>query len=368
MRRWEVALIATMTAILAGGTSHADAPTVRAKDGASIVARGYPFQFPRDYGSHPGFRTEWWYITGWLDRPHGTAIGFQITFFRSRTDPGLTGANPSAFSPSQLLIAHAAIGDAAIGRLIRDQRIARAGFDLARASEQDTSVFIDRWRLDRLPDGYRADIQAEDFTLNLTMRPTQLEMRNGEQGYSQKGPRPESASYYYSIPHLQVAGSVTHLGHAETVHGEAWLDHEWSSEYLDPQAQGWDWIGLNFVDGSALMAFRIRARNGSTLWAGGTWRDAHGATRALEPREIEFVPLRQWRSARTGTDYPVRWSVRAAGLQCGLLPLMQDQENDTRATTGAIYWEGAVRALRGGREIGRGYLELTGYDRALKLN
>jgi predicted secreted hydrolase len=192
-------------------------------------------------------------------------------------------------------------------------------------------------------------------------------MRNGAQGYSQKGPRPESASYYYSIPHLQVTGAVVHLGREEAMHGEAWLDHEWSSEYLDPQAQGWDWIGLNLDDGSALMAFRIRALNGSTRWAGGTVRDARGAARALEPSEIEWVPLQRWRSNHTGIEYPVRWSVRTAGQEYDLSPLMPDQENDTRATSGAIYWEGAVKALRGGREVGRGYLELTGYGRALKL-
>jgi predicted secreted hydrolase len=46
---------------------------------------------------------------------------------------------------------------------------------------------------------------------------------------------------------------------------------------------------------------------------------------------------------------------------------MDDQENDTRLSTGAIYWEGAVRAYQEGTEVGRGYLELTGYGERLKL-
>jgi predicted secreted hydrolase len=346
----------------------ADQTSAHCDSGASVVTPGRQFDFPRDHGSHPCFRTEWWYITGWLHPAHAPDMGFQITFFRSRTDPALIGANPSAFSPGQLLIAHAALSDPAMGRLVQDQRIARAGFGLAQASDQDTAVFIDQWRLERRGDAYLAQIHAGDFDLNLTLRAVQPEMRNGNQGFSQKGPQPESASYYYSIPHLIVSGSVLRKGPAESVRGEAWLDHEWSSESLDPQARGWDWIGLNFDDGSALMAFRIRALDGSTRWAGGTLRDAGGATRVLQPEQIAFAPMERWRSPRTGIVYPVRWRIRAADLQADLIPLIQDQENDTRATTGAIYWEGAIRALQGGHESGRGYLELTGYGAPLTLH
>jgi len=54
-------------------------------------------------------------------------------------------------------------------------------------------------------------------------------------------------------------------------------------------------------------------------------------------------------------------------VQCVLDPLMDDQELDARAGTGVIYWEGAVRAVQAERQIGRGYLELTGYGKPLKL-
>jgi predicted secreted hydrolase len=50
-----------------------------------------------------------------------------------------------------------------------------------------------------------------------------------------------------------------------------------------------------------------------------------------------------------------------------LKPLMDDQELDSRASTGTIYWEGAVRAFSNNAEIGRGYLELTGYWKPMKL-
>jgi predicted secreted hydrolase len=46
---------------------------------------------------------------------------------------------------------------------------------------------------------------------------------------------------------------------------------------------------------------------------------------------------------------------------------MEDQELDARSSTGTVYWEGAVRARQGEKEAGRGYLELTGYWKPLKL-
>jgi predicted secreted hydrolase len=151
------------------------------------------------------------------------------------------------------------------------------------------------------------------------------------------------------------------------VTGTAWLDHEWSSEYLAEQARGWDWTGINFDDGAALMAFVIRGNDGRDYWAGGALRDAAGMQRVLAPGEVRIVPLRQWRSPRTNVTYPVSVRVEAGAVAVELEPLMDDQELDSRGTVGTIYWEGAVRARVEGRVVGRGYLELVGYSGALRI-
>lgn len=321
--------------------------------------------FPRDYGSHPDFRTEWWYVTGWLTTEGGESLGFQITFFR--TKPDIDTANPSAFTPRQLLIAHCAISDPKRGRLWQDQRIRRAGLGLAEAAESDTNVWLDDWSLKRETGTYHARISAENFALNLALADTQPPMLNGDSGVSRKGPSPEAASYYYSLPHMTVTGTIARAGTLARVTGEAWFDHEWSSDYLDSQASGWDWIGINLDDGAALMAFRIRAADGTARWAGGTYRASDGRVELLKPQDVHFAADRPWVSPRTGIRYPVVWHVDAGPHRLVLEPLMDDQENDTRLSTGAIYWEGAVRAFEGNTTVGRGYLELTGYGDRLKL-
>lgn len=329
------------------------------------VERGRTLDFPRDHGAHPEFRTEWWYITGWVSEPGGRELGIQITFFRNR--PLLQEANPSPFAPRQLLFAHAAIADAKERRLLHDQRAARAGLGLAAASERTTDVRLDDWSLILAGETYRSQIVARAFEMDLRFVATQPPLLQGEAGFSRKGERPEQASFYYSRPHLQTEGSLVLGGKRMTVRGLSWLDHEWSSTILDERAAGWDWIGINLRDGGALMAFRIRARDGAVLYAGGGLRDAQGNVQRLSPGEVTFETQRTWRSPRTNVEYPVAMHVRAGKLELELQPLMDDQELDSRASTGTIYWEGAVRAFSGGRQVGRGYLELTGYWQPLKL-
>lgn len=301
------------------------------------VAPGYRFSFPRDHGAHPEFRIEWWYVTGWLDDP----LGFQITFFRAR--PEEESDNPSRFNPRQILFAHAALSDPRRGRLLHDQRAARAGFSLAQAETDRTGVWIDDWSLALEGARYEARIAARDFDFELSFFADQIVLQ-GESGFSRKGHRPHEASYYYSRPHMNVAGKLN----GRPVSGTAWLDHEWSSAYLAPEAAGWDWTGINLSNGESLMAFRMRDRSGKTHFA---------------PAGVSMQPLRMWRSPRTGVEYPVSMQVNDLRLE----PLMDDQELDSRTSTGTIYWEGAVTAYRDRDPVGRGYLELTGYWKPMRL-
>lgn len=306
------------------------------------VRPGVHLQFPRDDGAHPDFRTEWWYVTGWLNAP----AGFQVTFFRVRHE--VDEANPSAFNPRQILLAHAALCDPRRGHALHEERAARSGLSLAEAETGRTDVRIDDWRLEQAGDRYRARIAGREFDFDLAFDARQLVLQ-GDAGFSRKGVRPEEASYYYSRPQLAVSGKVN----GERASGTAWLDHEWSNAYLAPEAAGWDWCGINLFDGGSLMAFRMRSKAGGVHFA---------------PAGVSFTPLRTWKSPRTGVDYPVSMLVRKDDLELRLEPLMDDQELDVRTSTGTIYWEGAVRAFdAAGKEAGRGYLELTGYWRPMKL-
>lgn len=394
MKAWRYALASLLGALaLALAT-----PAAAAEEGGQGVAQaaaGYPavvpgraLAFPRDHGAHPDYRTEWWYITGWATDDAGVERGFQLTFFRVRTQVGETSA--SRFAPTQLLLAHAAIADRAEGRLLHAERAERRLEPLVGYGEAHTDVRVRDWSLHWHDDRYRARIDAGDFALALDFVPAGPPLANGRDGYSQKAPDPLNASYYYSRPQLAVSGTLAVRGTKVAVRGRAWLDHEWSSEILPEGARGWDWIGINLADGGSLMAFRLRDGAEGALWGAATWRDADGRTRLLGPDEVRFEPLRRWRSPRTGARYPVEWRVVLgrgdAVRRLRLRPLMDDQELDSRASTGAVYWEGAVRVEEEGggasaeeadasagnreavsRDIGRGYLEMTGYADRLRM-
>ncbi|WP_296493545.1 carotenoid 1,2-hydratase [Rhodoferax sp.] len=339
-----------------------------------------PLQFPRDLGSHPDHAIEWWYITGQLQSAQ-RQFGFQLTFFRSRVP--VTQGMTSAFAAKQLIFAHAAVTDVAGKRLLHDQRIARASgnpqIDLASASELDTAVQMGDWSLHRDGSSYLAKARGADFSFQLTLRETQPLLLQGDQGWSRKGPEAHQASYYYSLPQLQASGQLNVGGQTLPVQGQAWLDHEWSQSLMHPDAVGWDWIGMNLLDGSALTAFRLRTKAGAALWAGGSIRSA-GASNAeiFGPDDVIFTPQRLWKSPASGTSYPVDWSVQVRrGLSATREPVVERytvkavidiQELDSRQSTGAIYWEGLSALLdSNGKLVGSGYLEMTGYASPLRL-
>ena len=345
--------------------------TVGSAAGAELdypaVVPGYRIELPRDEGSHPRFKTEWWYLTGWLENAAGEPLGFQLTFFRSRT--GIDEDNPSRFALRQVLFAHLAVSDPDRGSLLHYEKSARPGFGLADAAEGMLDVHIDGWRLRREGDSYYAVASAGDLKLDLRLQPTAPPLLQGDRGFSQKGPDPRSASYYYSLPQLAVTGRIAIEGREQKVRGVAWFDHEWSGAIVDERAEGWDWVGLNLDDGGAAMISQMRGEQGSELWAAATWRASRdGEAVIYQPQDVAWKPLRHWRSPRTGIRYPVEWQVTVGDRVVTLRPLMDDQENDTSNSTGTVYWEGAVRAFdQQNEQIGLGYLELTGYGEKIRF-
>ena len=344
-------------------------PLLLALLAAPLTAWALPprtLQFPRDFGSHPDLRTEWWYITGHA-RSGAREFGFQLTFFRSRVDA--TQAMQSAFAAKQLVFAHAAVTDLQGRRLLHDQRIARAGFGVAEASETDTAVRLRDWSLVRAANGgYQARLPAADFALALDFTPTQPVLLQGNAGLSRKGPQPEQASYYYSEPQLTTRGRLTVQGQGFDVEGTAWLDHEWSEALLHPEAVGWDWIGMNLDDGSALTAFHLRRADGSALWSGGSWRPRGAEARSFGGDTVHFEVERRWTSPRTKAAYPTQWRIDTPAGRFTVRALLDDQELDSRGSTGAVYWEGLSELLDArGQRVGRGYLEMTGYTGKLQM-
>ncbi len=329
--------------------------------------------FPRDFGAHPDYRTEWWYMTGWLGEG-ADKLGFQVTFFRSRTLHPEN--NPSRFAPRQLLFAHAALALPSEGQLLHAEVAGRAGPAGASFGTTDTAFALSGWGLQRTADDhYKILIPADQFTLELDALTSLAPVLRGEDGYSLKAPTSQFASYYYSRPQLNVTARVTlkkssgsrrKTDLSLSLSGSAWFDHEWSSSLLMAGAVGWDWIGINLLDGSSLMAFRMRNAAKETLFSVWDWRDARG--QVIERRQdMSWQALGQWRSPRSLITYPERLQLLVAGRTLTLQPLMPDQEVNAQASTGGFYYEGAVELTENGKLLGRGYLELTGYGAPVAL-
>ena len=331
-------------------------------DGFRIPQPGHRFTFPEDHGSHPDFRTEWWYWTGHLRDGRGHRFGFQLTFFRQASPKAAWQGNAS-WRSDQIHLAHAALTDIDGKRFRVAERLDRAGL-MAGAAVGGLEVFHGPWRAtDR-----RLAFQVEGATVDLEVAPATPPVIFGEDGVSRKGADPTAVSHYVTFPRLRASGRVSLPGEPpRAVQGDAWMDHEWSSNQLDADQVGWDWAGIQLEDGRSLMAYRLRRRDGSQdPWSSATLLDAQGHI-LQRTRAFAMRPQGQWRSAASGAAYPLPLRLEAFGEAWSLVPELADQELRTARSNGITYWEGACRVLDpSGRSVGRAYVELTGYAGSLK--
>jgi predicted secreted hydrolase len=319
---------------------------------------GYSYQFPRDHFEHPDFRTEWWYYTGNLTGPKGERFGFELVFFRQgahhETD------NVSAWTVNDVYLAHAALTEASGRKFRYEERLNRAGPGIAGASFAQHRIWNGNWSSVWKDQTQTLDAIAADFRFHLELEPLKPYVIQGENGVSQKAEGEGRASHYVSFPRLRVSGSLTRTGPALPVTGLAWMDHEWFTEQLAPSQVGWDWFSIQLDNNTELMLFQLRRADGSIdPYSSGTFIDDAGKPRHLRQSDFTLQPLAKW------NKYPVEWRVRVPSLNVDLTcrPILRDQE--LKSKSGPSYWEGAVDYS--GSQRGSGYLEMTGYDGAVKF-
>jgi predicted secreted hydrolase len=334
-------------------------------------------KFPEDHASHQGYRTEWWYYTGNLQSEVGKRYGFQLTFFRRRIIPLKSEkkwpAPASAWRTSQIYLAHAALSDLDGKRHFYDQRMGRGVLGIAGELRDDdiVRIFLKKWSTQISKKAHHLKAISDQFSFDLNLTPVKPPVFHGKRGYSQKGSTPESASCYYSLTRLDTKGQMTLSEKTFAVNGLSWMDHEFSTAPLEPGLVGWDWFSLQLSDNTEIMIYLLRQKEGkSSPASSGTYIRSDGKTRHLSRHDIEVTFTDTWNSPNSRAVYPARWRLKIPllSLDLGIVPNMADQEMRTNESTGVTYWEGSVsvRGSKGESKInGQGYVELTGYTKAL---
>ncbi len=333
----------------------------------TVPKAGHTLSFPRDHGSHPDFKIEWWYLTGHLFSGE-RRFGFQATFFRLGQEP-VEVVEGELFGTSQIYMAHMGLSDPETGTFLHEERLNRGGWD-AGAKAGDLDVFNGNWSLVRTESGMELEgsIRTE-AAFSLKLDPKKNHVVFGEDGISRKGPEGTAASYYITFPRLAASGSLSIGGQTFQVAGEAWMDHEISSSQLDRNQIGWDWTCIQLFDGREIMGYVLRTDEGRpSEFSKLVWVAEDGTLTHLKYGAYEWQPGGSWSSPVTGATYPVSPLIIAPDPAGGgsrrlrLLPVMEAQEMTGRAG-GVSYWEGAcdVRDEDSGELVGRAYLEMTGY-------
>jgi predicted secreted hydrolase len=337
---------------------------------------GYRYDFPRDHGSHPAYRTEWWYYTGHLQSTNGRTFGFELTFFRRGVPPEDIKTLPSKWSVKDLYLAHFAVTDITGKRFHFSEKFSREGLGKAGADESRLRVWIDDWRAEAPTEPSAAHILTahdETHALALTLQPAKPLVTHGAAGISRKGREVGQASHYYSFTRLATTGSLTIDGERFEVSGTSWMDHEFGSAELGSDQVGWDWFSIQLEDDTELMLYRMRRKDGSSdLASSGTAVSPDGRTRHLEVTDFQIEAAATWTSPESKATYPSRWKLTFPSLDIVLdvVPRLADQELRTSRSTKVSYWEGAVTVTgtKQGKPVkGQGYVELTGYAERLKM-
>lgn len=328
-------------------------------DGFALPDPARPPAFPADHGAHPDFRIEWWYLTAVLTGADGQDYGAQWTLFRlALAPPGAEVAGE--WSSPQVWMGHAAVTSAETHRFA--ERLGRGGIGQAGVEPVPFAAWIDDWQMigtgradaDAIS-ALRVTAAAEDFSYDLALQAEGPVVLQGQQGYSVKSAAGQ-ASHYYSQPFYRVDGRLTIDGAEVAVTGQAWFDHEWSSQPLASDQTGWDWFSLMLDDGARLMGFRLR--DGGAGFTSATWIAPNGTPTPLPPGALTATPLAEAEAG--GRHLPVSWRLvlPERALDVTLSPLNPQAWNPSVVP----YWEGPVRIS--GSHRGRGYLEMTGYPPA----
>lgn len=328
---------------------------------------GHVLRFPKDHGSHPDFKIEWWYLTGHLyagDR----RFGFQATFFRLGQRPEAV-PKEEAFGDAQIYMAHMGLSDPDNEAFYHQERLNRAGWN-AGAEVEDLNVFNGDWRLKRSGNflDLEGSIQSE-VRFNLRMLPHKPQVIFGEEGISRKGPEGTAASYYITFPRLDVEGTLQLGEEKMEVSGEAWMDHEISSSQLDRNQVGWDWAAFQFYDGREIMGYVLREKDGSvSSYSKLVWIDREGRLTHQKAEQYRWIHQGEWESPKTGAVYPISPRIETTDPETGkrrkflLQPTMAAQEM-VGGPGGVSYWEGAcdIVDVETDEIVGRAFLEMTGY-------
>jgi predicted secreted hydrolase len=333
---------------------------------------GYHFEFPRDHFNHPAFQTEWWYYTGNVTASDGHRFGFELTFFRQALsrDP----SSQSAWDIRDIYLAHLALSDLDDGEFFHAERSNRAGPGIAGIDPSKQRIWNGNWQVTWTGTDQTLHAINDRFSLSLLLHPEKPPVIHGENGVSQKAPGPGHASHYISLTRLKTSGTIALNDKTYQVSGLSWMDHEFFTNQLEAAQAGWDWFSLQLADNSELMLFQIRRKDGSVdPFSAGTFVDAQGKSQHLANTDFTLTPLGDtWESPATSATYPVRWKIAIPklGIELNADTALKSQELSGQSRLIPNYWEGAISVLgrKGSSPLnGVGYLEMTGYDRAVEF-
>ena len=324
------------------------------------------FYFPKDYGSHNNFRTEWWYLSGNLTSKNGRRFGYEFTIFRNSLAWSKTNKK---VENDQRYMAHFAVTDLSNNKFYYEEKFSLGSEGLAGASSNPIKFWLSDWIVQgsykdenyAKPD-FHIKAATEKYSVDLNLSSIKPIILQGDNGISRKGPGPDNFSHYYSLTRISTSGIVKINGEQFDVSGLSWMDHEWSNASLGRNELGWNWFSIQLNNNSEIMFYQFHGKeNTNNKFDQGTLILENGKSEKLKAGDVKIEAVGYWES-KIHSIYPSGWkfSIPSRNISLTLTPSVKDQELELLIN----YWEGSV-SVKGrinDKEVqGDGYVELTGY-------
>ncbi|MCO6510893.1 MAG: hypothetical protein J5I65_08875 [Aridibacter famidurans] len=315
---------------------------------------------PDDLRPHSDAQTEWWFYTAHCETEGGSRFGFELVFFRRRTDHDRIGFLPLKYLANPMYAAHFAFTNIDEGRFLYSDRRGSGGMlgHPSAASDSEFEIRVGDWNASGDEKRHRlcASI-GKDLVIDARLESAKPVVLNGHRNAA-------GSSRHFSFTRMLTSGTIRRGTGSERFEGTAWMDREYGTWFQ----RHWDWFSIQLENGCELMLYIFRDVSGRPMdTSHGNFIGASGRCQSLSFGDFQITAKRIWTSARTGTEYPSGWkiSVPSLKIELDLEPFVEDQELNTARSTMVVYWEGAcsVTGSVEGKECGgNAYVELVGYD------
>ncbi len=225
-----------------------------------------PVSLPRDLAAHKNVQTEWWYYTGHGETDSGKEFGFELVFFKRRTDLDKFSLVPLRLFGNPIYFAHFAITDVDDKKFrYAHRKSANDCFDCpASASEEHFHLRLGDWSVRESKGAHvlARDHRHGEVVFEATLKPSKKAVLNGMRKMVFRSKMKARHRAIFPIREWKWKATFYGTARPNIFSGSAWMDREFGTWTPTENQKGWDWFSIQLENKRELMCYQLRNSDG----------------------------------------------------------------------------------------------------------